>query len=192
VRAWSGRRGDVDPSWQNMLAYHRALVETLLGEPQRVLDELGRRTGAVVSGLLGEQPSICDLIISWALTELGEPGAVAGAWAAMAVLEANENQESLPILRAIHGAACLAAGDERAIEVLVRARAEALSASEVWWLAETVRLLAEARAAAGELGEAQALAAEAEALATEQGAGLLLPRIAATRQRLAAASRAEA
>jgi hypothetical protein len=110
----------------------------------------------------------------------------------MAVLEANENQESLPILRAIHGAACLAAGDERAVEVLVQARDEALAASEVWWLAETVRLLAEARAAAGQLPEAQALAAEAEAIATEQGAGLLLPRIAATRQRLAVAACAEA
>jgi hypothetical protein len=84
--------------------------------------------------------------------------------------------------------ACLAAGDRRALELLERARAEAESRGERWWLAETLRLLAEADIRFGDGSRVAGLLDEAESLAARQGAGVVLPRIAATRAVLAGPS----
>lgn len=185
VRTWSGRRGDVDPNWQNMLGYHRALIETLLDEPQRVLDHLGREPGVITTGLLSGQPATCDLMIAWARARLGDGGAMDTAWAVMAGFDANPRQEMRPLLRSLLGGACLAVGDARAVEVLTAARDEALAKDDVWWLAETLRLLAEALAAAGDAEQAAAVLAEARQLAESQGAVLVRSRIADTAERLA-------
>ena len=122
--------------------------------------------------------------LAQALAKLGEPGGVEAATEAMALLDATPAQESLPILRSVCGAACLAAGDRRARAILEEARDEATARGEVWWLAETLRLLAEAIATEGDATAAAELVDEAERIATAQGAKLLLPRIAATRARL--------
>ncbi len=92
--------------------------------------------------------------------------------------------ESRSALRTILGDACVMAGDERAVAVLERPGPRRSSRGEVWWLAETIRLLAEAVAVAGDPERAVALAEEAEVLAIRQGARMLLPRLAETRQRL--------
>lgn len=73
-------------------------------------------------------------------------------------------------------------GDARAVELLARARDEATSRGEVWWLAETIRLQAEADLRFGNGSRAVDLLDEAEALAATQGALLILPRIAASRE----------
>ena len=117
VRAWSGRRGDADPNWQHMLAFHCAFVEAAArraaagarpsraraGRPRRP----ARRAGDDLRPVdrLGAGPRRRP---RW-----GRRGR-----AAMAVIDDNPTQEALPVLRSMHGAACLAVGDERAVAVL--------------------------------------------------------------------------
>ena len=84
-------------------------------------------------------------------------------------------------LRTFLGNALLEIDDELAVATLAQARHEGESRGELWWIPETIRLqgIADRRFGAG--ARATALLDEAEALATRLGAGIVLPRIAASR-----------
>jgi hypothetical protein len=84
-------------------------------------------------------------------------------------------------LRTFLGHALLEAGDERAVATLAQARREGESRGELWWMPETIRLQALADRRFGGDAATVALLDEAEALATRLGAGVVLPRIAASR-----------
>jgi predicted ATPase len=89
----------------------------------------------------------------------------------------------VPMFRSLYGEALLlnSAPAEAAGE-LARARQEALATGEVWWLPETLRLLAEARRAAGAAKEdIAARLDEAVALAEAQGEASLAARARASR-----------
>ena len=76
--------------------------------------------------------------------------------------------------------------DDRALALLDRAREEAEARAERWFLAETIRLQAHADDMFADGKQAPTLLDESEALARAQGAGLLLPRIHASRELLTA------
>ena len=84
-------------------------------------------------------------------------------------------------LRTFLGHALLESHDERAIATLAEARREGESRGELWWMPETIRLQALADRRFGGGAAAADLLDEAEALATRLGAGIVLPRIAASR-----------
>jgi hypothetical protein len=84
-------------------------------------------------------------------------------------------------LRTFLGQALLESGDERAVTTLAQARQEGESRGELWWMPETIRLQALADRHFGGGQSAVVLLDEAQALATRLGAGIVLPRIAASR-----------
>jgi hypothetical protein len=106
------------------------------------------------------------------------------ATAAMAEIDAGTEQMLRSCLRGFVAAAYMHTGDRRAVDLLARARQEAEGRNERWWLAETIRLQAEADARLDGGGRALELLAEAEALAVDQGAVLIAARIADTRRAL--------
>jgi hypothetical protein len=84
-------------------------------------------------------------------------------------------------LRSFVGHALLEADDSRAVATLAQARREGESRGELWWMPETIRLQALAERRFGDRARAAALLDEAESLASRLGAGIVLPRIAASR-----------
>jgi hypothetical protein len=110
---------------------------------------------------------------------LGDPE---GHRRALAAFERLDSTVVPKILRAgVHtfaGHALLVADDPRSVEVLARAQSEALERGEVWWLAETLRLRANAERRFGDVTLAPALLDEARRVAAEQGAQLLVDRLA--------------
>jgi hypothetical protein len=183
ARAWYAQRSEVDPSASTALAFNRVMVEALIGDAPAVLDEL-----AVASlsddRFVMQELAFCRALAGWARVRCGDADGLAEATAAIAELDASEELILHSCLRTFLADACLVADDPRAVALLEQARAEAESRGERWWLAETLRLLAEADARFGDGVRAIALLDEAEALATKQGARVVLPRIAASRAAL--------
>jgi hypothetical protein len=81
--------------------------------------------------------------------------------------------------RTFAGAALLNYDDPAAVAVLERAHREAVERGEVWWLAETLRIRAHAERRFGDAALARGLLAEARHIAAQQGARLLVDRLAA-------------
>ena len=179
--AWLSERVEVDPTAQVALAFNRALIEALLGDPGGVLRELDGVELTNSSGFITQQIATCEVLIGWARACLGQPGGVELVEAGMAIIDEGHERVLRSTLRSFLGEALLESDDPAAVEVLAAARREGEGRGEVWWLAETIRLqaLADRRFGTGE--QAPVLLDEAEALAARQGAGLLLARIAATR-----------
>ena len=100
----------------------------------------------------------------------------------MAGVERSPEHILRSFLRTFVADACLALDDDRAVGLLETAAAEARSRGERWWLAETMRLQAVGDRRFGDGRRADELLAEAEALARQQGATLLVERLAAQRE----------
>jgi hypothetical protein len=171
----------VDATAAVALAFNRALIEALLGDPRAVLDQLADVSRTSEHGFIAQQAATCDVLEGWARTRLGDPAGLEQAAAGTKAYDAGRERVLESMLRTFLADACITVGDESAVDLLERARAEALARNEVWWLAETLRLsaVADLRFAGGR--RAGAWLEEAEQLATAQGATLLLPRIAASR-----------
>jgi hypothetical protein len=184
TRAWLSQRSEVDPTAAVALAFNRALVAALLDEPQSVLDELAGLPRTDVGGFIGEQHATCDLLTGWARARHGAPSGIDAALAAMAEIDAGPERVLRSCLRSFIAEACLTLGDRRATDLLDQARQEAVQRGETWWLSETLRLSAVADVQFGDGARAAALLDEAEELATMQGARLIRPRIAASRDLL--------
>jgi DNA-binding SARP family transcriptional activator len=181
IAAWLSQRSEVDPTASVALAFSRAFVHALLGEAPAVLAELGDTPLTDEAGFISLQVATCDLLTGWARSRLGDYDGLSHAFAAMAEIDRSEERILRACLRSFLADACLALDDSRAIELLDQSRREAESRGEVWWLAETIRLRAEADLRFGDGSLAAGLMDEAEELATSQGALLVLPRIAAMR-----------
>jgi len=129
-----------------------------------------RHVGKVV-----ERLACNDLTVRTQLPQTGEVGALATG--------VNNMAEAL---QTHHGQLEKRIGEATAaVDVLRRARTEATSTGEVWWLPETLRLLAEALAAAGGASdEVTGLADQAVALADAQGEWELAERARSTQLEL--------
>jgi DNA-binding SARP family transcriptional activator len=181
IAAWLSQRSEVDPTANIALAFSRAFVHALLGDAPAVLAELADTQPTNVAGFVGPQIATCDLLAGWARARLGDNDGLTHAFAAMAEIDRSEDRILRACMRSFLADACLALGDPRAMELLDQSRREAESRGEVWWLAETIRLRAEADLRFGDGTLAADLMDEAEAMASSQGALLVLPRIAAMR-----------
>ncbi len=179
--AWLSQRSEVDATAGVALAFSRALIQALLGEAHAVLDELGDSPRIDEGAFVEEQVAMSDLLTGWARAKLGLDESLGAAFAAMEAIDHGSERSLRACLRSFLADACLVVDDARAVELLDQAREEAESRGEVWWLAEIVRLRAEADLRFGDGDQASTLLDEAEELATEQGAVLILPRISALR-----------
>ena len=175
--AWLSQRSEVDPAASLALAFNRALVHALLDDPQAVVDELSDGPCTTIgASLVAHQPAACDLLVAWARTWLGDDH-VDDGFAAIVAVEDSPERTLRSALQTFLADACLWMRDPRADELLARARHEADTRGEVWWLAETLRLLARAAARRGDVASSRAHIDAARALAQEQGAALLLRRL---------------
>lgn len=181
--AWLSQRSEVDTTADLALTFNRALVHALLGTPQAVFDELNGKVHGESIGFIEQEQATCDVLMGWARVKLGDAKGLDQATAGMAQIDAGASRVLASCLRSFVADACLALGDRGAIDLLERARAEGNSRGEVWWLSETIRLQAEADQRFGDGSRAVDLLDEAESLASTQGAQLILPRIAASRDR---------
>lgn len=179
--AWLSQRAEVDPTAASALAFNRALVQALLDHPQAVVDELTGVQHHDEGAFIGHQTATCDLLLGWGSARLGDAEGAARALVALELVDQSTEQTLRGCLRSMVADACITIEDPRAVELLQVARAESEARSECWWLAEIIRLQAVADRRFGDGSRADALLDEAERVATEQGAALLLPRIAATR-----------
>lgn len=178
---WLAERRTVDPTAGLALRFNRALVEAMLGHPDAVLAELDERSGFDVPTFVLILSATCEILHGWARAVTGDRAGADAAIEAIAVVERGPERILGSCLRTFVGHACLAAGDERAIEFLADARVEGEGRGEVWWLAETIRLQAAADTRFADGGRADTLLDEAEAIAVEQGADEILGRIRADR-----------
>lgn len=188
MRAWLAKRSQVDDVGEQNVTFSALLVEALLGDPHRVLT---RGAGYVPVGALGlfpEQDASVALLTTWAELSLGRPGDVDLADRAMATIDAGPDLVLRAAQRSFLAGAQMAAGDPRCVATLALARSEAEDRGEVWWLAEIVRLQADADARFGDGSGVGGFLDEAAAIAAEQGASMLSTRIDDTRARLVAAT----
>lgn len=174
--AWLSQRVEVDASAVGTLAFNSAFVEALLDDPEAVLRfaPAGRPGGP---SLFSHQEAAAVVLETWARVRLGDPRAVDALPSAVGVVDTSGDRSLTGAILAFAGDALLSSGDAAAVDVLTRARAEAESRGEVWWLAEILRLLAECDRRFGDGSLADALRAEARRVATEQGAHLLAARL---------------
>jgi DNA-binding SARP family transcriptional activator len=183
--AWLAQRSEVDPTANVTLAFNRAFVRALLGEPASALTELRSIVRPTEDAFVRHELVVCDLLAGWARVRTGDPTGLELAFDALARLDAGTDRVLRSCLRTFVADACLALDDDRAADLLATAAAEAESRGERWWLAETRRLQAELARRSGDAGQAEAALDEAEAVARGQGAGLVLTRIASARTALA-------
>jgi DNA-binding SARP family transcriptional activator len=179
--AWLSERSQVDPTAQVALAFNRALIEALLGSPDGVLHEMRTVDLTDACGFISQQVATCEVLAGWARASKGDRAGVDLAFSGMAQIDDGPELVLRSALRTFLGHALLEADDERAIATLAESRREGESRGELWWMPETIRLqaLADRRFAGG--AATADLLDEAETLATRLGAGIVLPRIAASR-----------
>ena len=103
--------------------------------------------------------------------------------ASMAAFEAGGEHSLRSTLWTFVADALVARGDERAWDALDRAAEEANGRGEYLWFAETLRVRALADRRLGDGSSVGALLDEAEARALASGAGGILERVRATRER---------
>ena len=179
--AWLSERVAVDPTAQVALAFNRALIEGLLGSPTGVLEELAAVDLTDSCGFISQQVATCEVLAGWARACAGDASGIPNAFGGMAQIEDGPELVLRSALRTFLGHALLEMDDERAVGALAQARLEGESRGELWWMPETIRLQALAERRFGDGARSAALLDEAEALATRVGAGVVLPRIAASR-----------
>ncbi|WP_162942080.1 AfsR/SARP family transcriptional regulator [Desertimonas flava] len=190
MRAWLARRSEVDDIGEQNVTFSAALIEAVLGDPERLIARVAGYSAVGSAGLFPEQDASVELLITWAESSLGRPGELDRADRAMATLDAGPDLVLVAAMRSFHASAAMAAGDPRCVDMLADARSEAERRGEVWWLAEIVRLQALADARFGDGARVNDLLDEAAAIAGDQRASLLSARVDDTRARLAAATRA--
>jgi DNA-binding SARP family transcriptional activator len=180
--AWFASRGRVDPTTSIDCGLTIGIVAGMRADPQGT-----RRAVAGVDVV--ELPKwaehlgmSCAAIAGWAAAMLGDPQGAEQALAAIARLDAHVDVQILrEPLRTFAGEALLHFDDPRALPVLELARRRSLTRGEVWWLAETLRLLSHAERRFGNATKSAALLGEAHDVAIRQGARLLVDRIEAER-----------
>lgn len=177
--AWFKPRQRVDATLAIDVGFTIGLVAAMRGDAvaaRRALLGLDLTEGLDSSAHPGHS---CAVIEGWSASMLGDPD---GARRAMAAIGRLDNAVVLQILRpavrTFVGDALLHVGDPRSVEVLARAARDAVERGEVWWLAETLRLRAQAERRFGDATLADGLLEEARRLAAEQGAQLLIDRLA--------------
>ena len=179
--AWLSERAQVDPTAQVALAFNRALIEALLGSPDGVLDELAAVDLTDWGGFVSQQVAICEVLAGWARACGGDASGVELAFGGMRQIDDGPELVLRSALRTFLGHALIEVDDARAVATLAQARLEGESRGELWWMPETIRLQALAERRFGDAERAAGLLDEAEALATRLGAGIVLPRITASR-----------
>ena len=170
---WMGDRARVDQSAAVPLAFNVAFVRAVLDEP----DPVARITIPTMPLDRSIEALAIRLLAGWARARLGDPTGSDDAVAALVDCDAGPDRVLVSMLRTCAAAACLAAGDERAVSLLERAEADARSRGEVWWLPETLRLRAVADRTFGSGASAERLLTEARRVADEQGSALLVARV---------------
>jgi hypothetical protein len=180
--AWLAQRSEVDPTANVALAFVSAFVRALLDDPDGVFEAVRPIVRPTDDSFVRHELVACELLAGWARARHGDPAGLDAALAAMATIDRSDDQILRPCLRTFVGAACLAVGDDRAAAILDAAREESEARAERWWLAETIRLCADAAGDAGDDAARAALLDEAETLARKQGAGTVLARIDRARQ----------
>jgi hypothetical protein len=180
--AWMAERRLVDPMTEVDIAIAQGYVFAIGDDPEATLLSTGRVTAGDVPGWMANRILGCRLLAGWARTRLGHAGGVTEVLAAADELRAAPDRIMLTALLSFAGAALLHERDERALDVLERSRQEAESRGEVWWLPETLRLLAEADGILAGGSRRAGLLAEAAGLAARQGSTLLVARLAAVPQ----------
>lgn len=178
--AWFRSRGRVDPTTAIDIGFTEALVAGMRGDAaaaQRAVAGTGFAEHPDWALHTGQGSAVME---GWSAAMLGETAGAERAVAAIARLDAGSAPLILrPTLRTFAGQALYAAGDAAALTVLDHARREASERGEVWWLAETLRLLAAAERRFGDPERADAVLAEAVEVAARQGSALLMARLAA-------------
>lgn len=181
ARAWLAQRSEVDPTAVTALAFNRAIVEAMLDEPARVLDELAGVPLADDHGFVGQQGGVCEVLTGWAQVRLGDVAGVELVTRGLASVTRGPERTLRAAVLTFAADAHLAVGDDgTALDLLHAAGAECASRGERWWEAETLRLLAVAHARMGDGDLAAATRERAVAVAAEQGAALLARRLGAT------------
>jgi hypothetical protein len=120
----------------------------------------------------------CSVLEGWSAALLGDAEGPTRAMAAMERLEPVATQVLRSCQRTFTGAALLHHDNPVARPVLERAHREAIVRGELWWLAETLRLRSHAERRFGDPALAAGLLADARRIAAEQGATLLVERLA--------------
>jgi hypothetical protein len=177
--AWFRAKGNVDPSTSIDHGFTMALVTAMRGDAvatRRLLLALDLGELPVWARHLGHG---CEVLEGWSAAELGDPAGTRRAMEALGRLESVSTQVLRSCLRTFAGAALLQHDDPASVAVLQLAHQEAVARGEVWWLAETLRVRAQAERRFGDAALASELLAEARRVATEQGAQLLVDRLAA-------------
>jgi hypothetical protein len=179
--AWLSERIEVDQVAPATLGFNRALVQTLLGNPQAVHDALHGLRHSGDAGFIGQQRASCEVLLGWARAQLGDPTGAHDALTAMDEIDRGVERILRGFLRSVVADAFLVVGDDRAIGLLEVARHECESRGEVFWLSEIVRLQAEADVRFCGGHRAAALLDDAERIARAQGCRLVLDRIERSR-----------
>ncbi len=177
--AWFKPRQRVDPALAIDVGFTVGLIAAMRGDAAAV-----RR--ALLGVDLDDIPpwdahigNMCAAIEGWSATMVGDLDGARRAVAAIDRLDATVPLQILrPGVRTFAGGALLHAGDPRSLTVLARAERDAVERGEVWWLAETLRLRSHAERRFGDPALVADLLADARRIAAEQGARLLVERLA--------------
>jgi DNA-binding SARP family transcriptional activator len=176
--AWFRARGRVDPTTSIDIGFTIALVAALRADPvatRRALIDVDYAGAPAWSAHLANG---CAVLDGWAAAMRGDPTGPARALAALDRLDRGVATRMIrPTFRTFAAEALLQVEDPSARDVLARAYTETLERGEVWWLAETLRLMARAERRFGDAEQAARLLQEARRVATEQGAHMLVERL---------------
>jgi DNA-binding SARP family transcriptional activator len=177
--AWFRARGRVDPTASIDIGFTIALVAALRADP------IATRKALVDVDFVGAPfwaahlANGCSVLEGWAATMLGDREGPGRALAALDRLDRGVATRMIrPAFRTFAGEALLHVDDASARDVLQLAYAETLERGEVWWLAETLRLMAHAERRFGDPSKSAQLLDEARRVADEQGVNLLIGRLA--------------
>lgn len=179
-RATSGRR---DPGAVVDRAFAAGLVYALRGDAAATSEVTAFTVEASPQAWMPHFSAACRIFHTWAAVALdaSQPEALEVGMEALAELDAGPTCVGVPAFRTIQAEALLLAGDERALAELRRARHDAEETGDVWWLPQTLWLLADAELRWGDAEAEPALRAMARELAERQGTRGLLRRWAAAR-----------
>jgi hypothetical protein len=116
---------EVDSTALSAVAFAAGLVEALIGDAPGVLAVLDGVDRVDVGGFLALQGDNCDVLYHWARAMQGDRLSAQAAGEAIVRIEADGEQGMRSCMRTFAAEAFLAHGDQRAVELLARARHEA-------------------------------------------------------------------
>jgi DNA-binding SARP family transcriptional activator len=177
--AWFRVKSSVDPTTSIDHGFTMAIVTAMRGDAaatRRALLDVDLTEIPVWARHLGHG---CEVLEGWSAAVLGDADGPRRAMQALERLEPVSTQVLRSCQRTFAGAALLNYDDPAAVAVLERAHREAVERGEVWWLAETLRIRAHAERRFGDAALARKLIDEARHIAAQQGAQLLVDRLAA-------------